>query len=215
MSASPFEGAVDLAAEPVRGFLSMLASSAPAPGGGAAAALAGALGAALVAMVCRVTAERDASLAGEMDPLAERADRGRRRLEELMTEDAEAYRAVIAARRAGEGPAAVQRALIGATEVPLALARSSVGVLALCAAAVQRARASALGDLGVAAATAWSAAESAALTARANLAGLADEAFARRAEAELASLLDRGREARRQVSAALEDRALRRPAGPR
>ena len=199
----------------MRAFLSMLASSAPAPGGGAAAALAGALGAALVGMVCRVTGERDPSLAGEMSPLAERADEARLRLERLMTADAAAYRAVIAARRDDGGPEAVQRALIGATEVPMALTRHSVDVLALCASAVQRARASTLGDLGVAAATAWSAVESAALTARANLAGMADETYARRAERELASLLDRGRDARRQITAALDERGARRPGGPR
>ena len=47
------------ATETLEGFLGTLASESPAPGGGAAAAVALALAAALVAMVCRVTARRD------------------------------------------------------------------------------------------------------------------------------------------------------------
>ena len=39
----------------VRAFSEKLASNAPAPGGGSAAALSGALGAALISMVCRLT----------------------------------------------------------------------------------------------------------------------------------------------------------------
>ena len=42
----------------IREFLDELASPSPAPGGGSAAALAGAIGAALVAMVCRLTIGR-------------------------------------------------------------------------------------------------------------------------------------------------------------
>jgi methenyltetrahydrofolate cyclohydrolase len=206
LNASAPEGAADLAGETIHAFLAQLASSAPAPGGGAAAALAGALGAALVAMVCRVTGERDASLGAEMTAVAERADALRRQLEALMTEDAAAYRGVIAARRAGGGPAAVQSALIAATEVPLALARTAADVLALCAAAVRHARPSTLGDIGVAAVTAEGALQSAAITARANLTDLTDEALTRQSEAELAALIDGGRDAGRRVSAAIIER---------
>ena len=41
--------------KPVTNFLDELASNAPAPGGGSVAALSGALGAALVSMVCNLT----------------------------------------------------------------------------------------------------------------------------------------------------------------
>ena len=47
---------MELAELTTRGFSELLASDAPAPGGGSAAALEGALGAALIAMVCRLTA---------------------------------------------------------------------------------------------------------------------------------------------------------------
>ena len=39
----------------VKAFTEKLASDAPAPGGGSAAALSGALGAALISMVCNLT----------------------------------------------------------------------------------------------------------------------------------------------------------------
>ena len=41
--------------KPVTTFLDELASNAPAPGGGSVAALSGALGAALISMVCNLT----------------------------------------------------------------------------------------------------------------------------------------------------------------
>ena len=82
-------------------YLADLASAAPAPGGGSAAALAAALGAALVAMTCRVTAKH-AGAAPSVVPLgelAEEADSLRRRLTALANDDARVYSDVIAARR--------------------------------------------------------------------------------------------------------------------
>ena len=48
-----------LSEQTVAGFTGLLASDAPAPGGGSAAALEGAFGAALTAMVCALTAGRE------------------------------------------------------------------------------------------------------------------------------------------------------------
>src|SRR5207248_3340135 len=88
--------------------LDRLASGEPAPGGGAAAALAGATAAALVAMACRVTARRAPSeaLAAAVDA----ADELRHRLMALMHEDVEAYAAVLEWRRAPSEPSASPRA---------------------------------------------------------------------------------------------------------
>ncbi len=198
------------AAESMHEFLTALGSGAPAPGGGAAASLCGALAAALVAMVCRVTAERDPSAASEVSPSIARADELWQRLAGLVTDDMDAYRRVIDARRSGGGPDAVQRALTRATEVPLMLARGSRDVLALCESVAPRARASALSDLGVAAALAVGALESGVLTARANLAEVTDARFARASEDELAVLLAEGREARQRVLETIASRTRRR-----
>src|SRR5581483_120286 len=80
-------------------FLDQLASASPAPGGGSAAALAGALGAALVAMVCRLTIGRKnyQHLDQEFEKILTRADDLRADLMRLMDEDAEAYSHVMEA----------------------------------------------------------------------------------------------------------------------
>ena len=196
------------AAQSVDAFLAALASGKPIPGGGAAAALSGALAAALVAMVGRVTAARDASVEAAANAIVTEADDLAARLARLVTEDMDAYRSVVEARRSGGGPA-MERALVRATEVPMALARRSRDVLALDETLAPVARKSALSDLAVAATLAWGALESGALTARANLADLPDADFARTSEDELRGLLDQGRALRLRLLETIAARARR------
>jgi len=122
--------------EPVRGFLDQLAARTPAPGGGGAAAVTGAMAAGLVAMAARFSA-RQLPEAGE---LAEEADRLRRRLAQLAEEDAQAYAAVLEALRGpGEAGSGEQRetqwreALLGAAIVPLEIAEIGAQVALMAA----------------------------------------------------------------------------------
>ena len=179
----------------MQAFLVALASGDATPGGGAAAALGGALAGALVAMVSRATAARDPGARDEMMAIAMRADELRERLTGLVTQDMDAYRGVLDARKSKQ-PGEAERALRRATEVPLMIARCSQSVLTVCETAAARARASTLSDLGVAAALGWAALEAGALTARTNLGDLQDAAFAEASELELAGLLTSGRDAR-------------------
>lgn len=185
-------------------YLDALASAAPAPGGGSAAALAAALGAALVAMTCRVTAAREAAAAEALGALAEEADALRRRLGALADDDARAYAGVIAARRspASSRAAAVEDALKRATDVPARLAAESRNVLALCERIAPCARASALSDLGVAALLTHGALRAATLTARTNLASIADAAFTGAAADRLDALLTEGAQLAARIEAA-------------
>ena len=66
-------------------FLDALASSAPAPGGGSAAALSGALGAALVSMVCNLTVGKKnyADVQDEIGALVKQSEDLRRKLSEI------------------------------------------------------------------------------------------------------------------------------------
>src|SRR5205809_5611879 len=105
-------------------YLQALASTAAVPGGGSAAALAAAMGAALVSMVAKLSAKKArtdeirAALTGlvpELDQLAER-------LLELSQDDIDAYRAVIDGRKSGTAGAALERAFERAAEGPLASA---------------------------------------------------------------------------------------------
>jgi formiminotetrahydrofolate cyclodeaminase len=189
---------------PVSAFLADLASGEPTPGGGAAAALSGALAAALVAMACRVTMARDASALGGETVAS--ADRLRLRLTGLMTEDADAYRALLDARRS-RGPAeALALALDRCTEVPVQVARAGRDVLLLGETVAGRIRPSVLADLAVATTLGWAALESAAFTARANLDDLPDTERGQAWRRELADLVADGQGARRRVADAIAGR---------
>ncbi len=142
-------------------WMDALASSEPAPGGGSAAALAGALAAALSAMVGRLTSTRKAyaAVAAEFQALTEEADRLRAELRRLADRDAEAYHAVMEAYRlpkateaeAAARQAAIDRALLAAAEVPLMTARAARRVAALARRAAEAGNRNAVADAGVAA----------------------------------------------------------------
>ena len=83
------------------GFSDALASEAPVPGGGSAAALAACLAAGLTAMVVRLSLGRSAygAYAGLHQEALEAAEAARRRFMDLAEEDALAYSAYLAAWR--------------------------------------------------------------------------------------------------------------------
>lgn len=148
-----------------RALLDRLASTDPTPGGGSAAAWAGATGAALVAMVGGMDKTRtgDADERERLDEARARAETAGAALRSLVDEDAGAYDAVMAAYRLPKGTddekaarkAAIQAALERATEVPL---RTAEGCLAVLEAAVQAAadgNPNALSDALTGGALAW------------------------------------------------------------
>ncbi len=131
-------------------YLDRLASGAPTPGGGSAATLVGALGAALCAMLARITAAsaRYAAVHGEARAIVDAADALRERFQAARPVDEAAYAQVVAASalpREGEKAqdartAAMQRALAGAADAPLLVAGMCAEGLELAA------RAHALGN---------------------------------------------------------------------
>lgn len=167
-------------------WLEELASPAPAPGGGSAAALAGALAAALVAMVSRITSSRKAyaAVASEFARIAEEADSLRLKLRELVDRDARAYESVLAAYRLPketEGDKRrrldeIDRALLQAAEVPLETARVSAAVLRLARRCAEAGHRSALADSGVAALLAEAALRGAVYNVEVNVRSLSDPA---------------------------------------
>ena len=75
-------------------YLDRLAAKTPAPGGGSAAALVGAIGASLLSMVARYTAKKKAltsAARAKISRISEFAERSSRRLKKLMVEDEKAY----------------------------------------------------------------------------------------------------------------------------
>ena len=131
-------------------YLDRLASAEPTPGGGSAATLVGALGAALCAMVARITAanERYAAVRAEADAVVRDADVLRERFRAAQALDEAAYERVVEAsalpKTTDAGKRArtesLQRALVGAAEAPLAASGLCAEGIALAA------RASALGN---------------------------------------------------------------------
>lgn len=107
---------------PLGEFLDSVASDSPAPGGGGAAAVTASLAAGLAGMSARLSSGYLTDAAG----LAERADSLRERLSPLARADAEAYgRVLTALRLPPDDPGrreAVDQALGGAADVPLAVA---------------------------------------------------------------------------------------------
>jgi len=132
-------------------YLAALRSTAAVPGGGSAAALSAAMGAALVSMVAKLSARKARAeqdrvalnrLHPELDQLADR-------LVELSQQDIEAYRAVIDARKSGAPDAVLERAYEQAAEVPLTVATTAARALALAADASKRAWEMTASDLAV------------------------------------------------------------------
>ena len=181
----------------VHEFLAGLASADPTPGGGSASALAAAQGAALVAMVARLSPRDAPELAAAA---VERADRLRTVLADLVEADAQAFDAVMAAYRLPKTTPeeqarrreAVQRALIAASEVPLQVSAHAVEVLQTAAGLVDRANPGVISDLGVAALLAETGASGAGFNVMINARSIKDAATvaalrARAAEAETAA----------------------------
>jgi len=185
----------EIAAQTVEGFLDTLASDAPAPGGGAAAALSAAMGAALVSMVCNLTVGRERYQAHEevMRAALAEADDLRVRALALATADGDAFGAVGAAyalpRKTDEEKAArtarVQEALKGAAGPPLRTVAVAARVVELCVEIAQRGNPNVVSDVGVAALSARAALDGAALNVRVNLALIRDEDFTRETAGEL------------------------------
>jgi len=119
--------------QPVGQFLDQVAARTPAPGGGGAAAMTGALAAGLVAMAARFSTAQVPD-AGE---IADRADRLRHRAAELVDEDAQAYGRVLDAlalpRDAAGRDQQVRAALDRAAAVPEEMTQLGAQVAELAA----------------------------------------------------------------------------------
>lgn len=180
-------------------FLDALASSAPAPGGGSVAALSGALGAALVSMVCNLTLGKSkyADVQDEISVLLERSEMLRHQLTNLLEADVQAYTGVSKAygmpratdEEKAARSAAIQEALKGATVVPMQVAGACVNVLELCTPAAEMGNVYAVSDAGVAAVMAEGGLRSAALNVVININAIKDQAFVDEMRGQLDALL--------------------------
>ena len=184
-------------------FVDLLASDAPAPGGGSAAALEGALGAALTAMVCGLTVGKKKY--AEFQELAEEAQKKatdlKARFVDVMDRDTEAFNVVSAAfgmpkatdEEKAARSAAIQKGLEGCTKTPFEMMELAAETLELTASILGKSNDSAASDLGVSALSLRAAIQGAWLNVLINIGNLKNkelaEDYRKKGEALLAKAL--------------------------
>jgi len=185
----------------VRRFLDELASSAPTPGGGSAAAIMGAMGAALVSMVCHLTiGKKDyEGVEAEMLGTLGEAEALRQRLTAMIAADVQAFDSLMDAYGLPRGTqeeklsrgAAIQQALKQATDVPLACAEACADVIDLARRVAPIGNRGVISDAGVASLAADAALRSAALNVYINAPLIKDAEFVNSRRARLDRMLAR------------------------
>jgi formiminotetrahydrofolate cyclodeaminase len=182
----------------VSAFLDAIASPEPTPGGGTAAAVAGAIGASLVLMMTGLVRTRHNDEADRAALTAARVEilPLRDRMIALADADADAYDQVTSAyklpkatdeERAARGEA-IQRALRAATLVPLDTVRAAVEAIAAAKTVARAGNPSAASDVGVALGLLEAAVTGAAANVGINLAAIKDERFRQETRQELDEL---------------------------
>ena len=199
----------------LRAFSDELSSDAPVPGGGSAAAYAGAMGAALAAMVARIAANKNGSDA--LRAFVEEVDNLRADFLRLVDDDSAAYARVAEAmklpRRTEEEKRArqerLQAALLAASRVPLEVAKTSRRLLEACERGIARSSPMTASDIGVGALMAEAALRGAALNVMINLASVKDPAQVKALSEDLDHALDGAEEQRRRITDFVESRIAR------
>ena len=181
-------------------YLDDLASDRPTPGGGSAAALSGAMGAALACMVARLTIGKAdyAAVQAEIEALLQETERLRARFQQLMQEDIDAYGRLSACfkmpRTTDEERAArtqaIQARLAEAAQVPLDVAESAAVLVQCCQRIAEIGNKNVLSDIATGAMLASSAGTGASWMVRTNLRMMKDLALVDTLNDRLAAALD-------------------------
>jgi methenyltetrahydrofolate cyclohydrolase len=168
-------------------FLQQTASAEPLPGGGCTAALNAALAASLTEMVANLTIGRKKfqAVEEEMQKIAQAAGDLRKKMQNDIDKDAQAYQEVLAAFKLPkitdedkkQRSDAIQQAFKNAASVPLGVARDAVNILDLAARAITNGNPNAVTDGAVAVLAARTAALAAAYNVKINLSAIKDTAF--------------------------------------
>ncbi len=141
-----------------KGFVEVLAGSAPAPGGGGASALCGAIGTALGNMVGSLTVgkKKYADVESEIKELMKKADAVQAELLALVDRDAEVFEPLAKAygmpkateEERAEKDRVMEAALKAACEVPIAIMRACASGIELCETFAEKGSRLAVSDAG-------------------------------------------------------------------
>ncbi len=187
----------------VRDFADLVASDAPAPGGGSAASLYGAIGAALTAMVAVLTQGRKkyAEYAEHASEVEQQARVLQAKLIDVMDRDTDAFNVVSAAfgmpkatdEEKAARSAAIQEGLKGCTKTPMEMMELCDETVTLASSLLGRFNDTSASDLGVALLSLKAGIQGAWLNVLINIGSIKDREFAaeyrRRGEALLAHAL--------------------------
>ena len=168
-------------------FADLLASDAPAPGGGSTAALEGALGAALIHMVGALTSGRAkyAEHQGFLDQLLTESEKIKKDFIDVIDRDTEAFNDVTAvfsmpketdADKAARKKA-MQEALKGCTKTPFEMMQLALAATQLAQKAVGKTNPNCASDFGVAALSLKASVQGAWLNILINVSGIEDQEF--------------------------------------
>ncbi len=198
-------------------FLGALAAGTPTPGGGSAAAYSGAAGAALVAMVARLTIgkQKYAEVEAQMQAVVERAETLRAELTATIERDAAAFEFVLAAlklpRQTPEQMETRNQAIAATTlqaaQVPLEVARMAVEVLELAAQVVTVGNVNAICDGATGAALARASLAGAGYNVRINLVSLTDQTVTQSMLAQLHDMENRAADLEERIQATWKTRS--------
>ena len=179
----------------VHQFIEETASKSPVPGGGGASALAGALGMALGSMVGNLTLgkKKYAEQEPEIREILKKAQGVQNRFMELIEEDARIFAPLAAAyglpkdtpEQAERKEAVLQEALVGATLIPLEIARCTVQALELHKRLAEIGTRIAISDVGVGVALCQAAVRGARLNVLINTRMIKDTKFRESVETEI------------------------------
>jgi formiminotetrahydrofolate cyclodeaminase len=171
----------------VTDFIDELASASPAPGGGSVSALAGSLGAALTAMVCRLTLgnEKYSEVQAEAGAMLKQADELRNLLQKYVDEDTEAFNKVMAVYKLPKDTTeqktvrsqAIQQAMQNAASLPLKVAECCLTIITMAEKILRLGNANAASDAAVAGMMAHAGMHGALYNVQINLASIKDQQF--------------------------------------
>ena len=180
-------------------FLDDLASERPTPGGGGAAVVCGAIGAALVSMVANLTIGKKnyEAVWEDLEAVNAKAEALRAELTGAIEEDAVAFNSVMGGyglpratyEEKAKRSASIQAALKDATLAPLRAVKACFEVIRLAAAAAEQGNLNVTSDAGVAVLAASAGLRSAALNVFVNAKAIKDRDFAEKQIAEVNALL--------------------------
>lgn len=199
-------------------FMEELASKAPTPGGGGAAALAGAAGAALAQMVGNLTAGKKKYAVYEEDiqRILREAERLRQELLLLVDEDAKAFEPLSRAyglpkdtpEQAAHKETVMEEALLSASEVPLRIMETAAEAIRLHEELAVKGSTLAVSDVGVGAKLLEAAVESASLNVFINTKLMKDREKAAELNARADTLSRESVEAAARIFCEVKDKLL-------